>query len=183
MLHDRDLRHLAQNKQWNRRFACVPTNLRQIIKKLRNKNDWIQKNYRDRWSWLPDLTTMFITNLPNVHVTVLDKLTYAGNRPIFEEIFRRPRWVGCWHDAALVDKLAAEAMLSFTMRAESRNDNSLNDLSPFIHTNFIGTTTFEAARKYDIRFHHVSTDEVWGPASWRFARWSGARKRTKTRCA
>src|SRR3712207_4408864 len=40
---------------------------------------------------------------------------------------------------------------------------SLNDPSPFIHTNFIGTyTLLEAARKYDIRFHHVSTDEVYG---------------------
>lgn len=39
----------------------------------------------------------------------------------------------------------------------------MNDPSPFIHTNFIGTyTLLEAARKYDIRFHHVSTDEVYG---------------------
>ena len=49
------------------------------------------------------------------------------------------------------------------MRLESHNDNSLKDPSPFIYTNFVGTyTPLEAARKYDIRFHHVSTDEVYG---------------------
>ena len=71
--------------------------------------------------------------------------------------------VGDIADAELVDKLAAKLMLSFTMRLKATNDNSLNDPSPFIHTNFIGTyTLLEAARKYDIRFHHVSTDEVYG---------------------
>ena len=71
--------------------------------------------------------------------------------------------VGDIADAELVDKLAAKADAIVHYAAESHNDNSLNDPSPFIHTNFIGTyTLLEAARKYDIRFHHVSTDEVYG---------------------
>ena len=47
--------------------------------------------------------------------------------------------------------------------AESHNDNSLRDPSPFIHTNLVGTfTLLEACRKHDTRLHHVSTDEVFG---------------------
>jgi len=47
--------------------------------------------------------------------------------------------------------------------AESHNDNSLSDPGPFIRTNLVGTfTLLEAARKHDVRFHHVSTDEVYG---------------------
>ena len=104
-------------------------------------------------------------NHPEVHVTVLDKLTYAGNRANIEAILgdRVELVVGDIADAELVDKLAAKADAIVHYAAESHNDNSLNDPSPFIHTNFIGTyTLLEAARKYDIRFHHVSTDEVYG---------------------
>ena len=104
-------------------------------------------------------------NFPDVHVTVLDKLTYAGNRANIEKILgdRVELVVGDIADGDLVDKLAAQADAIVHYAAESHNDNSLNDPSPFIHTNFIGTyTLLEAARKYDIRFHHVSTDEVYG---------------------
>ncbi len=104
-------------------------------------------------------------NHPDVHVTVLDKLTYAGNKANLEAILgdRVELVVGDIADAELVDKLAAKADAIVHYAAESHNDNSLNDPSPFIHTNFIGTyTLLEAARKYDIRFHHVSTDEVYG---------------------
>ena len=104
-------------------------------------------------------------NHPGVHVTVLDKLTYAGNRANIEEILgdRVELVVGDIADAELVDKLAAKADAIVHYAAESHNDNSLKDPSPFIYTNFVGTyTLLEAARKYDIRFHHVSTDEVYG---------------------
>ena len=104
-------------------------------------------------------------NFPGVHVTVLDKLTYAGNRANIEKILgdRVELVVGDIADAELVDKLAVQADAIVHYAAESHNDNSLNDPSPFIHTNFIGTyTLLEAARKYNIRFHHVSTDEVYG---------------------
>ena len=47
--------------------------------------------------------------------------------------------------------------------AESHNDNSLRNPDPFIQTNIVGTSVLiEACTKYDVRFHHVSTDEVYG---------------------
>lgn len=104
-------------------------------------------------------------NFPNVHITILDKLTYAGNRANVESILgdRVELVVGDIIDKDLVDKLASKADAIVHYAAESHNDNSLNDPSPFIYTNFVGTyTLLEAARKYDIRFHHVSTDEVYG---------------------
>ena len=104
-------------------------------------------------------------NFPNVHITILDKLTYAGNQNNVKSILgdRVELIVGDIMDKELVDKLAAEADAIVHYAAESHNDNSLNDPAPFIYTNFVGTyTLLEAARKYDIRFHHVSTDEVYG---------------------
>ena len=47
--------------------------------------------------------------------------------------------------------------------AESHNDNSLDDPRPFVDTNLVGTfTLIEAARRHEKRFHHISTDEVYG---------------------
>ena len=104
-------------------------------------------------------------NFPNVHITILDKLTYAGNQNNVKSILgdRVELIVGDIMDRKLVDKLASKADAIVHYAAESHNDNSLNDPSPFIYTNFVGTyTLLEAARKYDLRFHHVSTDEVYG---------------------
>lgn len=104
-------------------------------------------------------------NFPNVHITILDKLTYAGNQNNVKSILgdRVELIVGDIMDKELVDKLASQADAIVHYAAESHNDNSLNDPSPFIYTNFVGTyILLEAARKYDLRFHHVSTDEVYG---------------------
>jgi len=104
-------------------------------------------------------------NFPNVHIIILDKLTYAGNQNNVKSILgdRVELVVGDIMDKELVDKLASKADAIVHYAAESHNDNSLNDPSPFIYTNFVGTyTLLEAARKYDLRFHHVSTDEVYG---------------------
>lgn len=50
--------------------------------------------------------------------------------------------------------------------AESHNDNSIANPEPFVKTNVEGTfRLLEAARKYDVRFHHISTDEVYGDLS------------------
>ena len=63
----------------------------------------------------------------------------------------------------LVDQLVAEHDAVVHFAAESHNDNSLDDPSPFIQTNIVGTfTLLEAARRHDVRLHHVSTDEVYG---------------------
>lgn len=104
-------------------------------------------------------------NFPNVHITILDKLTYAGNQNNVKSILgdRVELVVGDIMDKELIDRLASKTDAIVHYAAESHNDNSLNDPSPFIYTNFVGTyTLLEAARKYDLRFHHVSTDEVYG---------------------
>lgn len=101
-------------------------------------------------------------------VVVLDKLTYAGNLKslagLSEKYGARYKFVrGDICDADLVDKLVRETDVVVHYAAESHNDNSLNDPTPFIKTNIEGTfTLIQAARKYDKRFHHVSTDEVYG---------------------
>ncbi len=98
-------------------------------------------------------------------VTVLDKLTYAGNRASLEGLpDDRFTFVhGDICDAGLVDGLVAEADVVVHFAAESHNDNSLRDPSPFLQTNLIGTyTLLEAVRRHDTRYHHISTDEVYG---------------------
>lgn len=98
-----------------------------------------------------------------IKVTVLDKLTYAGNRANLAGLENVEFVHGDIADAALVDELAQKNDVIVHFAAESHNDNSLDDPSPFIQTNLVGTfTLLEAARKHDVRFHHVSTDEVFG---------------------
>lgn len=106
-----------------------------------------------------------VNNHPEVHVTVLDKLTYAGNKENLAGLpaDRVELVVGDIVDAELVDRLVKETDTVVHYAAESHNDNSLKDPFPFVQTNIIGTyTLIEACRKYDVRYHHVSTDEVYG---------------------
>ena len=98
-------------------------------------------------------------------VTVLDSLTYAGNLASLDGLpsdrFRFVRGDIC--DATLVENLFADHDQVVHYAAESHNDNSLHDPRPFLDTNIIGTfTLLEAARAHDTRFHHISTDEVYG---------------------
>jgi dTDP-glucose 4,6-dehydratase len=96
-------------------------------------------------------------------VTVLDKLTYAGNRASIDGLDRVELVVGDIADAALVDELVAQADAVVHYAAESHNDNSLDNPRPFLDTNVIGTyTLLEAVRRHHVRFHHISTDEVYG---------------------
>lgn len=98
-------------------------------------------------------------------VTVLDKLTYAGNRASLAGLpaDRVELVVGDICDAELVDGLFADADAVVHYAAESHNDNSLHDPRPFLDTNIVGTyTLLEAARRHGTRFHHISTDEVYG---------------------
>lgn len=102
---------------------------------------------------------------PDWDITVLDALTYAGNRRNLEGLdgSRVKLVVGDICDEPLADELFAghDAVVHFA--AESHNDNSLLGPRPFVDTNIIGTfTLLEAARKHDVRFHHISTDEVYG---------------------
>lgn len=102
---------------------------------------------------------------PDWIVTVLDKLTYAGNRQNLKNIkSKKFQFVqGDICDKRLVNSLIAthDAVVHFA--AESHNDNSLNNPEPFVQTNIIGTfTLLEAVRKHNKRYHHISTDEVYG---------------------
>ncbi|KRD17838.1 dTDP-glucose 4,6-dehydratase [Mycobacterium sp. Root265] len=106
-----------------------------------------------------------VINHTDYDVTVLDKLTYAGNRASLAGISeRRVLFVqGDICDGSVVDELVRSADAIVHYAAESHNDNSLHDPQPFLHTNLIGTfTLLEAARKHGTRFHHISTDEVYG---------------------
>jgi len=98
-------------------------------------------------------------------VTVLDKLTYAGSRSSLDGLpAERLTFVrGDIADPTVVDDLVARADAVVHFAAESHNDNSLHDPRPFLDTNIVGTyTLLEAARRHDTRFHHISTDEVYG---------------------
>ena len=101
----------------------------------------------------------------DAHVSVLDKLTYAGNRASLAGLpANRVELIeGDIADAELVDALFAKTDAVVHYAAESHNDNSLHDPRPFLDTNIIGTyTLLEAARRHGRRFHHISTDEVYG---------------------
>lgn len=98
-------------------------------------------------------------------VTVLDALTYAGNRASLAGLpLERVRLVeGSICDADLVEKLVSVSDTVVHFAAESHNDNSLSDPWPFIDTNLVGTfRLLEAVCRHDVRYHHISTDEVYG---------------------
>ena len=98
-------------------------------------------------------------------VTVLDKMTYAANAASLAGLdeSRFKLVVGDIADRELTDELVAQADAVIHYAAESHNDNSLANPEPFIHTNLVGTfTLLEAVRKHGTRYHHISTDEVFG---------------------
>ena len=101
---------------------------------------------------------------PQVSVTVLDALTYAGSRESLDRLGNTIRLVeGDLTDSALVDRLVAESDAVAHFAAETHVDNSLDDPAPFLRSNVIGTfSVLEAVRRHGVRLHHVSTDEVYG---------------------
>jgi dTDP-glucose 4,6-dehydratase len=105
-----------------------------------------------------------LANRPDDEVTVLDAVTYAANEASLVPATDRIRFVkGDIADADTVNSLVAESDLVVHFAAESHNDNSLRDPSPFVHTNLVGTfTILEAVRRHGVRLHHISTDEVYG---------------------
>ncbi|MEV6414226.1 dTDP-glucose 4,6-dehydratase [Kribbella sp. NPDC051718] len=105
-----------------------------------------------------------LRRFPDLAITVLDLLTYAGSQRNLDQVSDRITFVhGDICDAALVDGLVRDTDVLVHFAAESHVDNSLNDPSPFIRTNILGTfTLLEAVRRHDKRMHHISTDEVFG---------------------
>ncbi|HME47586.1 dTDP-glucose 4,6-dehydratase [Mycobacterium sp.] len=105
-----------------------------------------------------------LSERPQVSVTVLDALTYAGSRESLAGVGDRIRLIqGDVADAAVVDALVAEADAVVHFAAETHVDNALADPEPFLRANVVGTfTVLESVRRHGVRLHHVSTDEVYG---------------------
>lgn len=106
-----------------------------------------------------------VNNVPNVRVTILDKLTYAANPGSIAGIpeDRVKLAVGDICDSDLLGQVVPGHDAIVHYAAESHNDNSIIDPEPFVKTNIEGTyRLLETARKHQVRFHHISTDEVFG---------------------
>lgn len=103
---------------------------------------------------------------PDWEVVNLDALTYAGNLASTLDIQTHPRYrfvYGSITDKKLVDQLVQEVDAVVNFAAETHVDRSTVDNEPFILTNVLGAQRLaDACLKYDKRFHHVSTDEVFG---------------------
>ena len=111
----------------------------------------------------------------------LDKLTYSGNQKNLADFEQDPRYIfvhGDICDAELVSKLFTEYQPNYIVNfaAESHVDRSIDGPAEFIQTNIVGTSVLlqEALKYYStlrgggsehFRFHHVSTDEVFGSLS------------------
>ena len=102
---------------------------------------------------------------PEDHVTVLDKLTYAGNLANLEDVRGRVRFVrGDIADANVVGEIVPEVDAVVNFAAETHVDRSLEDADAFVRTNVLGTKTLLDAVKArpGMRYLQVSTDEVYG---------------------
>lgn len=100
-------------------------------------------------------------------VTVLDLLTYAGNRANFKEVELNPNFIFVHGDICnptLVDQLTQKVDVVVNFAAESHVDRSLVNGEKFILTNVVGTTNLlKHSLQNDVKiFHQVSTDEVYG---------------------
>ena len=123
----------------------------------------------------------FANKYPEYKIINLDKLTYAGNLDNLSECLSMPNYQfikGDICDRQLIEKLFSENNIKGVIHfaAESHVDNSITGPQAFIETNILGTfTLLDVARKYwmdapnqvkkgfeDARFHHISTDEVYG---------------------
>jgi len=98
-------------------------------------------------------------------VVVLDKLTYAGDMENLSPLSVIVKGVDIAYKRRLEDLFQQyRPKHIFNFAAETHVDNSINDVSPFIDTNIIGTINLlDLSVKYDVqKFHHISTDEVYG---------------------
>lgn len=119
-----------------------------------------------------------IINNTQDHVINMDKLTYAGNLDSLSSVVSNSRYV--FEKVDICDRVSVERVFNtyqpttiLHLAAESHVDRSIDSPGVFIETNVLGTyTLLEVARKYwkslsqesarEFRFHHVSTDEVYG---------------------
>ncbi len=117
----------------------------------------------------------WFTNHPKDEIVNLDKLTYAGHLSSLKDLPKSYAYTfikGDICDGKIVDKAMKGINVVVHFAAETHVDRSLLDPAAFIKTNFLGTQVLlEAALRHNIkRFHHISTDEVYGDLplnSWR----------------
>ncbi|MGI0084718.1 MAG: dTDP-glucose 4,6-dehydratase [Nitrososphaerales archaeon] len=113
---------------------------------------------------------LLLTSRSDLEVVNFDKLTYAGNPESLADLAGNPRYslvrgdVSNPEDVNAVFVKGIDALVNFA--AETHVDRSIEDASPFLRTNILGThCLLEAARKFRLpRFIHISTDEVYGSA-------------------
>ena len=107
----------------------------------------------------------WIKNHPQDKIVVLDKLTYAGNLENLASVKDKIEFIkGDICDLADVDKAMQDSDIVAHFAAESHVDRSILGPDDFVRTNVLGThELLKAARKHNVkRFHHISTDEVFG---------------------
>ncbi|RME48800.1 MAG: NAD-dependent epimerase/dehydratase family protein, partial [Chloroflexi bacterium] len=117
-----------------------------------------------------NFTRYMLEKYPDIHVVVYDKLTYAGNLDNLKDVAERfaDRYTFIHADICDAERVNAairehdiDTIVNFA--AETHVDRSIMDPDAFIRTDVYGTyTLLEAARKYELRMHQVSTDEVYG---------------------
>ncbi len=103
---------------------------------------------------------------PQDEIVNLDKLTYAGNLENLKAIENKPNYKfvkGDICDPEVVEPLVKDCDIIIHFAAESHVDRSIMDAGEFVRTNVLGTQILlQAAKDHNKRFHHISTDEVFG---------------------
>jgi dTDP-glucose 4,6-dehydratase len=111
----------------------------------------------------------FLKNHNTSHITNLDNLSIGSNLENLTEVNNNPNYLfinGDIKNELKIDSLVKEIDVIINFAAESHVDRSISNPKPFIETNVLGTyTILEAVRKYDKKFIHISTDEVYGESN------------------
>ena len=109
----------------------------------------------------------WLDKYPSDQIVNVDKLTYAGNLNNLKSLFNNPNHQFVEADicdSTLINQLMKGTDVVVHFAAETHVDRSISDATPFIQTNVFGTNALlDAALKNKVsRFHHISTDEVFG---------------------
>jgi len=109
----------------------------------------------------------WLKNHPDDQLVNLDKLTYAGNLANLDSVKNNPHYSfikGDICDPEVVDQAMKDINVVVHFAAESHVDRSITAPAVFVMTNVVGTQVLlDAALKHQVkRFHHISTDEVFG---------------------
>ena len=104
----------------------------------------------------------------NTDVVGCDSMTYAANRAEFQKFSSNiPVYEFDINDSQKISKIVRDHKVSTILNfaAETHVDNSIRDVSPFLHSNISGVISLlNIIRENEIKMIHVSTDEVYGPA-------------------